>query len=181
MLSTTGAPRFDPDTWRFTVMGLVERPLTLSYWEFLKLPHVEVTSDIHCVTRWSRLDNVWEGVLFRTIADMVGPLPEAEFVFFRCMVPYSVNLPLEACLDDDVLFAHTHDGLPLTPQHGWPLRLVVPKRYFWKSAKWVNGVELMEKDKLGYWEKLSYHNEGDPWKEQRRSLNLGLRVPKRFR
>jgi DMSO/TMAO reductase YedYZ molybdopterin-dependent catalytic subunit len=163
------------------VTGQVEHPITLTYAELLDLPHVEVRSDIHCVTRWSRLDNLWEGVAFRTVAEMVQPKPEAAFVLVRCMVPYTANLPLDVCMDDDVLFAHTHDGLPLTPEHGWPLRLVVPKRYFWKSAKWVNGVEFMEKDQLGFWEKLGYHNEGDPWAEQRRSLNLSLRVPKRFR
>jgi DMSO/TMAO reductase YedYZ molybdopterin-dependent catalytic subunit len=181
VLSTTGAPGFDPTTWRFRATGLVQEPLELTYKEFLDLPHVELRSDIHCVTRWSKLDNLWEGVLFRTIAELVQPQREAEFVLFRCMVPYSVNLPLEACLDDDVLFAHSHDGLPLLPEHGWPLRLVVPKRYFWKSAKWVNRLDFMDKDQLGFWEKLGYHNDGDPWKEQRRSLNLSLRIPKRFR
>ena len=181
ILSTTFAPRFDPDTWRFRVFGLVEEPLTFTYNGFLRLPHVEVRSDIHCVTRWSRLDNLWEGVAFRTIAEMAKPLPEARFVKVRCMVPYSANLPLETCLNDDVLFAHSHDGLPLLPDHGWPLRLVVPEVYFWKSAKWANSVEFMDKDQLGYWEKLGYHNEGDPWKQQRRSLNLGLRIPRRFR
>jgi DMSO/TMAO reductase YedYZ molybdopterin-dependent catalytic subunit len=181
VLSTTRPPRFDEATWRFTVSGLVERPLSLSYAELLALPQIETTSDIHCVTRWSRFDNRWEGVAFRTIAGLVSPLPEASFVLFRCMVPYSTNLPLAACLEDGVLFAHSHDGLPLLPEHGWPLRLVVPQLYFWKSAKWVNQVELIAKDQLGYWEKIGYHNTGDPWKEQRRSLNLGLRIPKRFR
>ena len=181
VLSTTRPPRFNPETWRFRTSGLVERPLEFTYREFLDLPHVERTSDIHCVTRWSRLDNAWEGVLFRTIAEMTVPRPQAAYVMMRCMVPYSANLPLATCMADDVLFAHTHDGLPLTPDHGWPLRLVVPSLYFWKSAKWVNGIQFMEKDQLGYWEKLGYHNEGDPWKEQRRSLNLGLRIPKRFR
>jgi DMSO/TMAO reductase YedYZ molybdopterin-dependent catalytic subunit len=181
VLSATPPPRFKPNNWRFRVTGLVERPLSLTYAEFLDLPHVEVRSDIHCVTRWSRLDNLWEGVSFRTVAEIAQPKPEARFVLFRCMVPYSSNLPLDDCMDDDVLFAHTHDGLPLLPEHGWPLRLVVPKRYFWKSAKWVNSVEFMDKDQLGFWEKLGYHNEGDPWAEQRRSLNLSLRVPKRFR
>ncbi|MGI8968765.1 MAG: sulfite oxidase-like oxidoreductase [Chloroflexota bacterium] len=181
VLSLTGAPRVDLDTWRLRVTGLVEQPLELRYNELLDLPHVETVSDIHCVTRWSRFDNHWEGVLFRTIAEMVKPLPDAAFVLFRCMVPYSSNLPLETCLQDDVLFAHSRDGLPLLPDHGWPLRLVVPQLYFWKSAKWVNRVEFMSLDQLGTWEKLGYHNEGDPWQEQRRSLNLGLRVPKRFR
>lgn len=181
MLSTTGPPRFDLETWRFRVTGLVAQPLELTYTEFLRLPHVEVRSDIHCVTRWTKLDNLWEGVSFRTIAELARPTAEAHFVLARCMVPYSANLPLEVCLQDDVLFAHTHDGLPLLPEHGWPLRLVVPKRYFWKSAKWVNRVEFMAQDQLGFWEKIGYHNEGDPWREQRRGLNLGLRVPKRFR
>jgi DMSO/TMAO reductase YedYZ molybdopterin-dependent catalytic subunit len=162
-------------------LGLVQQPLELTYDEFLALPQIESRSDIHCVTRWSRFDNQWEGVAFRTIAQMATPLPDARFVLFRCMVPYSTNLPLETCLDGDVLFAYSHDGAPLHPQHGWPLRLVVPKRYFWKSAKWVNSVEFMDKDQLGFWEKLGYHNDGDPWAEQRRSLNLGLRIPKRFR
>ena len=180
-LSTTRPPRFDIATWRFTVSGSVENPLSLTYAQFLDLPHVESRSDIHCVTRWSRLDNQWEGVAFRTIADLVTPMPGANFVLFRCMVPYSTNLPLTACLADDVLFAHTHDGLPLLPEHGWPLRLVVPQLYFWKSAKWVNQVLFLKKDQLGYWEKIGYHNEGDPWREQRRSLNLALRIPKRFR
>src|SRR5437588_3159765 len=127
ILSTTSPPRMDPETWRFRVFGLVEEPLTFTYNEFLRLPHVEVRSDIHCVTRWSRLDNLWEGVAFRTIAELAKPLPQAEFVMVRCMVPYSANLPLDTCLNDDVLFAHTHDGLPLLPEHGWPLRFVVPE------------------------------------------------------
>lgn len=181
VLSATPAPHFNKDHWRLRVRGLVRRELELTYDEFLDLPHVAVRSDIHCVTRWSRFDNLWEGVSFRTIADMAGPLPDARFVLVGCMVPYSSNLPLEECLRDDVLFAHSHDGLPLLPEHGWPLRLVVPHRYFWKSAKWVNEVRFLDKDHLGFWEKLGYHNEGDPWKEQRHSLNLGLRVPKRFR
>ncbi len=181
MFSASGIPRFDPVTWRFRATGLVENQLELTYHQFLDLPHVEIRSDIHCVTRWSKLDNLWEGVSFRTLAEMAKPLPEAQFVLFRCMAPYSANLPLEACMEDDVLFAHGHDGIPLLPEHGWPLRLVVPKLYFWKSAKWVNSMEFMDRDQLGYWETLGYHNEGDPWKEQRRSLNLGLRIPKRFR
>ena len=181
VLSTTLAPRFDLERWRFTVSGTVARPLSLTYAQFLELPHTETRSDIHCVTRWSRLDNRWEGVAFRTIADLVQPTPATAFVFFRCMVPYSTNLPLATCLADGVLFAHTHDGLPLLPEHGWPLRLVVPQLYFWKSAKWVNQVLFLEKDQLGYWEQIGYHNEGDPWKHQRHSLNLALRIPKRFR
>lgn len=181
VFSATSPPRFDPETWRFRVTGLVEAPVELTYTEFLHLPHIESVSDIHCVTRWSKFDNQWEGVACRTVLELARPLPTARFVLFRCLVPYSSNLPLEACLDDDVLFAHTHNHLPLLPDHGWPLRLVVPQLYFWKSAKWVTSMELMDQDRLGYWEKIGYHNEGDPWREQRRSLNLALRVPKRFR
>ncbi|GAC1404336.1 MAG: sulfite oxidase-like oxidoreductase [Chloroflexota bacterium] len=181
VLSVSAAPRFDRDRWRFRAFGLVSEVMELTYDQFLALPSIRVRSDIHCVTRWSKLDNTWDGVSFRTIVERVKPTAEAQFVFFRCMVRYSVNLPLEICMDDDVLFAHSHNGEPLTPDHGWPLRLVVPKRYFWKSAKWVNSVEFISKDQLGYWEKIGYHNEGDPWKEQRNALNLKLRVPKRFR
>jgi DMSO/TMAO reductase YedYZ molybdopterin-dependent catalytic subunit len=181
VLSVTSPPKFDPERWRFRVYGLVEQKLEFTYNQFLDLPHVEVMSDIHCVTRWSKLDNLWEGVSFRTIAELAQPLPSARFVMFRCTARYSSNLPLTTCMDDDVLFAHTHDGLPLLPEHGWPLRLVVPKRYFWKSAKWVDRVEFMDVDRLGYWENLGYHNVGDPWKEQRNALNLALRIPRRFR
>ncbi len=181
VLSVNRPPPLDPATWRFTVTGLVDTPISLTYYEFLDLPQVKTTSDIHCVTRWSRLDNHWEGVSFRTIADIVRPVENARFVLFGCMVPYSTNLPLSECMEEGVLFAHSHDGLPLLPEHGWPLRLIVPQLYLWKSAKWVNSLKFLDKDQLGYWEKIGYHNEGDPWKEQRRSLNLGLRVPKRFR
>ncbi len=181
VFSATGIPRFDPETWRFRVSGLVDQSLTLTYSECLRLPHVESRSDIHCVTRWSKLDNLWEGVAFSVIAGLAKPRPEAKFVLFGCMAPYTSNIPLEACMQDDVLFAHSHDGIPLLPEHGWPLRLVVPELYFWKSAKWVNSVQFMDKDRLGFWEKLGYHNDGNPWEEQRRSLNLGLRGPKRFR
>lgn len=181
VLSMTPAPRFHPDTWRFRVSGLVQQQLEFTWDEFLELPRTHVQSDIHCVTRWSKFDNLWEGVSFRTVADLVRPLEAARYVRFRCMVPYSSNVPLDICLSDDVLFAYNHDGAPLPPEHGGPLRLVVPELYFWKSAKWVNRVEFIEKDQLGTWEKLGYHNGGDPWKEQRNSLNLTLRVPKRFR
>jgi DMSO/TMAO reductase YedYZ molybdopterin-dependent catalytic subunit len=181
VFTAAGPPQFDPVTWRFQVTGLVDQPLSFTYDEFLALPQVEAVSDIHCVTRWSRFDNTWEGIAFRTVAELARPKPEAKFVLFKCMAPYSSNIPLEACMDEGVLFAHSHDGVPLLPQHGWPLRLVVPQLYFWKSAKWVNRVEFLAQDQLGFWEKLGYHNEGDPWKQQRRALNLALRIPKRFR
>lgn len=160
-------PEIDLDRWEFRVFGLVERPLRLSWEEFQRLPRVQVRSDIHCVTRWSRLDNRWEGVPFKVIAELARPLPQARYVMVHAYHGFTANLPLDDAMRDDVLFADHHDGKPLTPEHGWPLRLVVPHLYFWKSAKWVNGVEFMAEDRPGFWEQLGYHMRGDPWKEQR--------------
>ena len=160
-------PEIDLDRWEFRVFGLVERPLRLRWEQFQKLPRVQVCSDIHCVTRWSRLDNRWEGVPFKVIAELARPLPEARYVMVHAYHGFTANLPLEDAMRDDVLFADHHDGKPLTPEHGWPLRLVVPHLYFWKSAKWVSGVEFMAEDRPGFWEQLGYHMRGDPWREQR--------------
>lgn len=160
-------PPFDPERWDFRIFGLVEREVVFSYQEFMRLPRVEVLSDFHCVTRWSRLDNLWEGVRFRELLHHVKPKPEAEYVMIHGNGGYTTNLPVETLLDDDVLFAYGHDGRDLTPEHGWPLRLVVPKLYAWKSAKWVRRVEFMAQDRPGYWEVRGYHNRGDPWKEER--------------
>jgi DMSO/TMAO reductase YedYZ molybdopterin-dependent catalytic subunit len=160
-------PPFDPRTWTLRIFGLVEEPITLTYDEFMKLPKVEVVSDIHCVTRWSLFDNRWEGVSFKEVMKLVKPKPEAKFVMIHADVDYTTNLPLEVLLDDDVLFAYRRNGEYLALEHGWPLRLVVPKRYFWKSAKWVRGLEFIAEDKPGFWESRGYHNEGDPWKEER--------------
>ena len=158
-------PPFDPQTWNFRAFGLVEEEVTLSYQEFMDLPKVKVVADFHCVTRWSRLDNEWEGVSFRELMRRIRP--QAKYVLVHCHGGYTTNLPLEALLDEDVLLAYRHDGKDLSPEHGWPLRLVVPKRYAWKSAKWVRGLEFMEEDRPGYWEERGYHNRGDPWKEER--------------
>ena len=160
-------PPFDPQRWDLRVFGLVEEEVVFSYQEFMSLPQVEIVSDFHCVTRWSRLGNVWEGVSFRELMKHIKPRPEARYVMVHSDGGYTTNLPLPALLDDDVLFAYGHDGRDLTPEHGWPLRLVVPKRYAWKSAKWVRGLEFMEDDRPGYWEARGYHNDGDPWKEER--------------
>jgi len=160
-------PPFDPQGWDFRVFGLVEEEVVFSYQEFMSLPKVEIASDFHCVTRWSRLDNLWEGVSFRELMKHIRPKPEAKYVMVHSDGGYTTNLPLPALLDDDVLFAYGHDGRDLTPEHGWPLRLVVPKRYAWKSAKWVRGLECIEDDRPGYWEARGYHNDGDPWKEER--------------
>lgn len=165
-------PRFDPATWRFEVTGLVERPWSCTYEEFRSLPTVRVRADMHCVTRWSRLDNLWEGVSTRTVLEKSGVKPEARFVYVVCEPPYpgeppfTTNLPLEDFLGEDCLFAWGHDGKDLEPDHGWPLRLVVPRLYAWKSAKWVRGIELMAEDRPGFWESWEnggYHMRGNPW------------------
>jgi len=160
-------PRFDSETWDFRTFGLVERPLRLTWEEFLNLPRVEVTADFHCVTRWSRFDNRWEGVPFRAIGDRTKPRPEATHVLVHAEEGFTANVPLPDLLADDVLFAFQHDGEPLPAEHGGPLRLVVPKLYAWKSAKWVRGLEFLPHDRAGFWEQNGYHMYGDPWKEQR--------------
>lgn len=160
-------PEIDLARWEFRVFGLVQNPLRFTWAEFQRLPRVSVPSDIHCVTRWSRLDNLWEGVAFATIAQLARPRPEARYVMVHAHPNFTANIPLDDLMRDDVLLADHHDGKPLTPEHGWPLRLVVPHLYFWKSAKWVRGAEFMAEDRPGFWEQLGYHMRGDPWKEQR--------------
>jgi len=160
-------PHVDLATWDFRIFGRVETPARWTYDEFKKLPRVQVRSDIHCVTRWSRYDNLWEGVSVAELMKRVTIKPDARFVVIHAEQGFTSNLPLAELLHDDVLLADTHDGEPLTPEHGWPVRLVVPRRYFWKSAKWVRGLELRDTDKPGFWETYGYHNYGDPWKEQR--------------
>ncbi len=167
-----GVPRIDLARWDFRVWGLVEQPARWSYEEFMALPRVEVTSDIHCVTRWSKLDNLWEGVLFSTIAERVQPNPEARYVLVHAEQGFTANLPLADLRRADVLFAYRHDGQDLEPDHGWPLRLVVPHLYFWKSVKWVRGLEFLERDRPGFWEQNGYHMRGDPWKEERFSYGV---------
>ncbi|HZM26978.1 MAG TPA: sulfite oxidase-like oxidoreductase [Gemmatimonadales bacterium] len=160
-------PRVDLARWDFRVFGLVEQPVRWTYEEFLALPQVQVRSDIHCVTRWSRFDNLWQGVSFKEVLARVQVRPEARFAVIHAEQGFTSNLALSELTQDDVLFAHRHDGQDLTPEHGWPLRLVVPRRYFWKSAKWVRGVELVAEDRPGFWEQNGYHNEADPWREER--------------
>jgi len=160
-------PHVELANWDFKVSGLVERPMRWTYEEFQALPQVRVRSDIHCVTRWSRFDNVWEGVAFSEVARRVGIRPEARFAVIHADPSFTTNLPIAELSQDDVLFAFKHDGVDLTPEHGWPLRLVVPRRYFWKSAKWIRGVELVADDRPGFWERNGYHNDADPWHEER--------------
>ncbi len=162
-----GVPAFDRAHWEFRTAGLVKEPLRLSWSEFQALPRVQVTADFHCVTRWSRFDNRWEGVSLRTLFEMTCPKAEATHVMVHCLEGYTTNVPLADLLDDNVLLADKHDGYTLPPEHGGPLRLVVPKLYGWKSAKWVCGFDFMLSDRPGFWEQNGYHLYGDPWKEQR--------------
>ena len=162
-------PQIDLSRWTFSVGGLVEEELTFTWEEFASLPQVTIVSDIHCVTHWSRLDNRWEGVAGREVVKLARPKPEARFVMVQCHGGYSTNLRLDDLLDDDVLFALKHDGDPLRPEHGAPVRLVVPKLYFWKSAKWVHSLVFTDRDRPGFWEMFGYHMRGDPWKEERYS------------
>jgi DMSO/TMAO reductase YedYZ molybdopterin-dependent catalytic subunit len=172
VLHTGDVPRFDPTTWDFRAGGLVESPLELTWEAFQSLPKIEVVSDFHCVTKWSTFDNRWEGVPFREILRRVRPRPEASHVMVLghlgpARYGYTTNVPLPDLDRDDVLFALRHNGKDLEPDHGGPLRLVVPHLYAWKSAKWIRGLILMEGDQAGYWERLGYHMYGDPFKEQR--------------
>ncbi|CAA9534886.1 MAG: hypothetical protein AVDCRST_MAG49-340 [uncultured Thermomicrobiales bacterium] len=160
-------PAFDPTTWDFRVFGVVERELRYDWAAFQALPRTTVHADMHCVTRWSKLDNDWEGVSGRSVAEAAGVRPAARFVVFHCDGGYTANIPLAVFEDDDVLFALKHDGAVLTPEHGYPVRVVVPKRYGWKSAKWVRGVEFLAEDRQGFWERYGYSNSADPWREER--------------
>ena len=164
-----GVPGIDASGWTFTISGLVEKERELSYKEFTSLPMVKVFSDIHCVTGWSKLDNLWEGVSAGRIKELVKILPEARFVIVRAEGGFTTNLTLDDFFQPDVLFAVKHNDQPLSPQHGYPVRLVVPRLYFWKSAKWVTGIILTAEDSPGFWESHGYHNHGDPWTEERYS------------
>ncbi len=157
----------DLSTWDFRLFGLVEEELTLNYKEFMSLSKREFKNDISCVTTWTKLDNVWEGIPVAEVVNKVKLKPEAKYVMLHAEYGWSTNLPLEDFLRDTSFFGLKHDGQPLTPEHGYPLRMVVPHLYFWKSAKWIRGVEFMAKDKPGFWERNGYHMYGDYWKEQR--------------
>ena len=164
-----GVPVFDPATWDFKISGEVEEPVRLTWEEFRALPQTEVVSDFHCVTRWSRLDNHWRGVLFTDVLKLVKPKPGAQFALMLAEEGYTANVPLADLQQPDVLFAFEHDGAPLPAEHGGPLRLVVPHLYGWKSVKWVRGFLLLDQERLGFWERNGYHAYGDPWREQRYS------------
>jgi DMSO/TMAO reductase YedYZ molybdopterin-dependent catalytic subunit len=160
-------PKVDLARWQFTITGEVERPVTLSWTELLALPRQETECDMHCVTRWSRYDNVFEGVPVRTLLERAGVKPGARFALVHAEQGYTTNLPLSDLDRPANLLALSHNGEPLTPEHGGPVRLLVPHLYLWKSAKWVKGFELLEEDYPGFWEQNGYHKRGDPWAEER--------------
>jgi DMSO/TMAO reductase YedYZ molybdopterin-dependent catalytic subunit len=162
-------PRTDLATWDFRVWGEVDSPFTLTWDQFKALPRKTVETDIHCVTRWTRLDTVWEGVPIQAILETAQLKRRATFVLAHCEQGYTANVPLAVLDDQDVILADTFDGQPLEPEHGYPLRLLIPKRYFWKSAKWIRGLEFLTHDQLGFWERYGYNNDADPWKEERYS------------
>lgn len=160
-------PTVEPERWTFKISGLVAEEKVFSWKEFQALPRVRITADFHCVTRFSTLDNAWEGVATREVLLHVKVDPEASHVMVHCFGGYTTNLPLEDFLSEHALFADTHKGRPLPVDHGGPVRLVVPHLYAWKSAKWVNGIELLPEDRRGFWEENGYHTYGDPWTEER--------------
>ncbi len=169
VLTYGGEQRVERDRWRLRIFGLVENEAALDWKQFRALPSRIVRCDIHCVTSWSRMDNEFEGVPFTEVMNLARPLPSAGAVLVHCYGGYVTNVLLEDVMRDDVILAYRHAGKDLAPEHGGPCRLVIPHLYFWKSAKWVRGLELADKDRPGFWEQYGYHMRGDPWKEERYS------------
>jgi DMSO/TMAO reductase YedYZ molybdopterin-dependent catalytic subunit len=170
VLHAGSVPETDLATWRFRISGEVEQEVELTFGQFSELPRTGNTQDIHCVTRWSRFDAQFEGVHWRELAKLCRPLPSARFAIAWAEHDFTANVPIASIEDDNALLATHADGEPLTPEHGYPLRLVVPHKYFWKSAKWLRGIELLPSDRPGFWERYGYHNDADPWQEQRYSF-----------
>ena len=162
-------PDVTKDDWKLAVDGLVENPVSLTFEQLLKLPQSESVSDIHCVTKWSRYDNHWVGLASRDLIALVRPKDEAKHVIFHAYDGYTTNTTIEAFAAEDAMVAHSWEGYPITRQHGGPVRIVIPRYYFWKSAKWVKRIEFSRDDKPGFWEVRGYHNVGDPWLEERYS------------
>lgn len=162
-------PEINIDKWTFTISGLVRKEKILNFTDFKALPRVKVLSDIHCVTTWSKLDNLWEGPSTIVVKDLVDILPDAKFVVVRGAPNFTTNLTIADFFENDVLFTLKYNDAELTADHGYPVRLIVPRLYFWKSAKWVTGIEFTAEDRPGFWESAGYHNHGDPWKEERYS------------
>ncbi|HEX9618010.1 MAG TPA: sulfite oxidase-like oxidoreductase [Anaerolineales bacterium] len=167
VLSAGPTPRTPLDQWTFSIEGLVSKPIRWTWEEFLQIPSMTTVVDIHCVTKWSKLDTRWEGVSLDTLLENVEPDPSAQYLLAFCDGGYTTNLPLSEVTNGKAFVAYRYEGQPLAPEHGGPARLVVPHLYFWKSAKWIRGLRLMENDRPGFWESLGYHQVGDPWKEQR--------------
>ncbi len=169
VLHAGGIPSYPHDLagWDFRVWGEVDSPVTLTWEELNELAKVEVTQDIHCVTRWSRFDTTFEGVSWSALAELAGPRAGGNFAIAHAEAGYTANVPTSFLEQDGALLATHADGEPLAPEHGWPLRLVVPGKYFWKSAKWLRGIELLDHDQPGFWERYGYHNDADPWQEER--------------
>ena len=167
VLRVGDVPRVDLDQWTFRIFGLVREERTLSWTELRALPEADVVVDIHCVTKWSKFDQRWTGVRFRDVMALVDVDPSVTHVLQHAEQGYTTNTPLASLLADDVLLAWAYGGAPLEPEHGGPLRMLIPSLYFWKSAKWLRGIEFLDHDEPGYWEQNGYHNEGDPWREQR--------------
>ena len=169
VLSAGPTPYSPLDRWSFTIEGLVREPVTWTWDDFLKLPSQQFTVDIHCVTKWTRLDTRWEGVALDTLFEHIELDPKALYLTAYSDGGYTTNLPISEAINGQAFVAYNYDGKPLAPEHGGPARLVVPHLYFWKSAKWVRGLRLMEHDRSGFWESFGYNNHGDPWKEERYS------------
>jgi DMSO/TMAO reductase YedYZ molybdopterin-dependent catalytic subunit len=159
--------KVDPAKWKLSVFGEVEQPMSWTWDEFRQIPTTQILVDIHCVTKWSKFDTTWEGPLFRDFIKLFGVKPAAKYVIAHCAHGFTTNLPLDTMLEDNVLVAWKYNGELLEAEHGFPVRTLVPQRYFWKSAKWLYKLEFSTEDKPGFWEQAGYHDEGDPWKEER--------------
>lgn len=156
------------ETWDLRVWGEIEQPHTFSFNDFRALPTHSITTDIHCVTRWSKLDTTWTGVQFKEFLNHIPVLkPTAKHILWHCEHGFTANVPLEIMLEDEAMLAYLFEGKELDPEHGYPLRALVPKKYLWKSAKWLRGIEFLSKDQLGFWERYGYNNHADPWQEER--------------
>lgn len=160
-------PRISQDQWSLEVFGLVERELEISWDQFLVLPRLQITTDFHCVTQWSSMDNTWEGVLAKELLQTAVPMAYGRYVMVRCYGGYTTSMSVSDLFANHVLFADYHNGKPLRPEHGGPVRLIIPHLYGWKSAKWVKSVEFTERQRPGFWEQRGYHMRGDPWAEER--------------
>lgn len=167
VLTFGNSQTIDTKDWSLEISGLVQNQLTLDWNQFTDLEKITVNSPFHCVTQWSRMENKWEGVSFKKLVQLAKPKPEAKYVMIHCYGEYTTNLSVDILIDTDVLLAYRHDDAPLPAEHGGPVRLVVPKLYGWKSAKWIKGLEFLSENSPGFWEKRGYHMDGDPWKEQR--------------